>query len=58
MHVDLSKIDFAGIQAAANRERRLAVNALLFQPVAHLFLRLAKPELRRPSGAFQSIRGC
>ncbi|HEY2338471.1 MAG TPA: hypothetical protein VGI18_13995 [Burkholderiales bacterium] len=58
MNVDLSKVDFAGLAAAARRERTHAMGEFLFSPVAQLVLRLARPEPRKPSAVFQSIRGC
>ena len=57
MNVDLSKVDFAGLQAAARRERTHAMGQFLFSPIA-LVVRLARPEARRPSAVFQPIRGC
>jgi hypothetical protein len=58
MNVDLSKVDFAGLAAAARRERTHAMGEFLFSPIAQLILRLARPEARKPSAVFQSIRGC
>ena len=58
MNVDLSKVDYAGLAAAARRERTEAMNQLLFRPVAGFFLRLGRSEPRRPAAVFQSIRGC
>jgi len=58
MNFDLSKVDYAGLAAAARRERTHAMGAFLFGPFAQLALRLARPEPRKPSAVFQSIRGC
>jgi hypothetical protein len=58
MNFDLSKVDYAGIAAAAHRQRNLAFNEFLFRPVAGFVLRLVRPEPRRPSAVFHSIRGC
>jgi hypothetical protein len=58
MNADLSKVDFAGLQAAARRERTHAMGRFLFSPIAQLVERLARPEPRKPSAVFESIRGC
>ena len=58
MSVDLSKVDFAGLQAAARRERTRAMGRFLFGPIAQRIARLARSEPRPPSAVFQSIRGC
>jgi hypothetical protein len=51
-------IDFDRFRAAAHHERTVAMERYLFAPIAALLRRLAKPEPRKPSAVFHSIRGC
>jgi hypothetical protein len=51
-------IDFDRFRGAAHHARTVAMHRYLFAPIAAFFRRLVKPEPRKPSAVFQSIRGC
>ena len=51
-------IGYNTIHAAARRERALAMDRLIFAPIAAFFRRLVRGEARKPSAAFPAIRSC